>query len=292
MAKINDEGFLELSGIRERSDKDVLSASSFPILQGLSPLNLRILNQSSRELHVMKGVEMIHAGDTPYHLCFIVKGSVLIAKQYEGKLKKVAELKQGDFYGEYAALRGKTRFASVLAAENSTIIYVNLKAVQQVMDADAAFKHSMSKLMHQRLFSSFLSNHTVFSGISEQSRSLLSEKLTVLEVSSGEVLFNQGEGATKYYMVLSGEIEILVDTNHGSRLIDIRRDNKVLGESRRDKGAIYAYTARAANDLDLLVLDQVSMKYVQQADMQTIMKLKQVISQQAEVTAHLIGKAS
>ena len=111
MGNINDDGFLELSGIHQHAA--YLSTERFPVLESLSPLNLRILNQASRMIHVAKGVELVLAGDTPHDLYFIARGAVAIAKKVNGKPKAVARLQSGDVYGEYGVLRGKTRFASV-----------------------------------------------------------------------------------------------------------------------------------------------------------------------------------
>ena len=148
MANINDEGFLELSGIHQHGYPQ-LSSNDFPVLEGLSPLNLRVLSQDSQVMNVAKGVEMMVAGDTPHDLYFIAKGSMAVTKKHAGKSVVVATLKAGDFYGEYGVLRGKTRFASVYTAEPSVIIRVGLQAIQQVLQADENFKSRVFSIMKQ-----------------------------------------------------------------------------------------------------------------------------------------------
>ena len=103
MANINDDGFLELSGVNQKAFKDVLNGEQFSVLSGLSPLSLRVLNQASHTLHVSQGVEMTHEGNTPHDIYFISKGSVSIAKRQAGKVKVVARLLSGNFYGELKA---------------------------------------------------------------------------------------------------------------------------------------------------------------------------------------------
>lgn len=284
MAKINDEGFLELSGIHQQGSQQQLNGHNFPVLEGLSPLNLRILNQASRAMNVAKGVEMMVAGDTPHDLYFIAQGSIAVAKKHAGKTHVVATLKTGDFYGEYGVLRGKTRFASVYTAESAVVIRVGLEAIQQVLDADEAFKSRVMSTMKLRVLNSFLFSHIVFRDFPIAVRETLSSQLTVSELERGEELFSYGDVADKYYMILSGEAEVLIQQSNQSLLLEIRRDNGVLGEVRIDKGSKYGYTTLATNALDLLVLDYATMQKIQQTEPEVVKRLQQFITQQSKKT--------
>ncbi|MDQ6976820.1 MAG: cyclic nucleotide-binding domain-containing protein [Ghiorsea sp.] len=284
MANINDEGFLELSGIHQHGSSHQLNGANFSVLEGLSPLNIRVINQASRAMHVAKGVEMMVAGDTPHDLYFIAQGAIAITKTYAGKTQVVATLKAGEFYGEYGVLRGKTRFASVYTAEPSVIVRVGLQAIQQVLDSDEAFKSRVFSMMKKRILNSFLFSHVVFGDLPATSRETLSTQLIVSELPRGEDLFSQGDMADKYYMILSGEAEVYIQQDGNPLLLEIRRDNGVLGEVRTNKGKQYGYTASAANQLDLLVLDKAAMLVIQQADSATMKRLQQFMTQQNKKT--------
>jgi len=290
MSKINDEGFLELSGVHARLEGSQLSAEQFPLLEGMSPLSLRVLNQSSKVLNVVTGVEMMHAGDTPHDLYFIAKGSILVTKMGDGKQKVIAQLRAGDVFGEYGALRGKTRFASVFTAEPSIIIRVDLHSVQQVIDADKDFGTRITTMMKQRLLSSFLFGHPAFQSLSQVARSNLAEKLTVQEVQRDEALFSTGDNAENYYMILSGEAEVYLEEEKGTVLFEIRRDNSPLGEVRSDKGTKYAYTVRASNNLDVLVLDKEAMELISQEEPKIKLELNVLMAAQMKKTVANIQK--
>jgi len=288
MAKINDDGFLELSGVNNKVFQDVLNAEKFSILSELSPLSLRVLNQASHVLQVAQGVEMMHAGDTPHDLYFINKGSVSIGKRTDGDMKVVAKLIAGNFYGEYGALRGKTRFASVYTAEPSEIIRIDLNAVKQVFDADANFKARVYEVMHERMLNSFLFSHLVFRKITADARNILAKDLKVVELERDEMLFREGDIADKYYMILSGEAEITVTLNEVSTVVEVRRENGVLGEVRAQKGEVYAYGVYAANGLDLIVLDKQSMQSIKKVYPDALALLNQVMNHSAKKTALIL----
>ncbi len=289
MAKINDEGFLELSGVHDEASKNVLNGEDFPILAGLSPLSLRVLNQASHVIHVVQGVEMMKAGDTPHDLYFIRKGSVNVAKENHGEIKAIAKLIAGNFYGEYGALRGKARFASVYTAEPSEIVRVDLNAVQQVFDADDAFKQRFYQVMHERLLHSFLFSHPVFKQSASAARDMMAKHLQILELERDEMLFKDGDDAENYYLIVSGEAEITIMLNDIPTVLEVRRENSLLGEA-RTAGKKYAYGVYAANSMDLLKLDQSTLQVIQKADPKAISLLNEMIKHSAKKTALMMKK--
>jgi len=247
-----------------------------------------VLSQASRTMHVAKGVQLMLAGDTPHDLYFISEGKVVVAKEQAGKVKVVAQLNRGDFYGEYGVLRGKTRFASVYTAEPSVIIRVGLNAVQQVLNSDKTFKDRMLNRMKERILHSFLFSYPAFRDLPETSKEMLFTKLEITEFEREETLFIEGEAAEKYYVILSGEAEVFVKSGKKEVLLEIRRDNRILGETRTEKGSKNGYTVRAANQLDLLELDKAAMQLIQQIEPQCLQKLNQIMIEQAKKTTALI----
>lgn len=291
MSKINDEGFLELSGVNRNALHEDLNVEKFPILQGLTPLSLRVINQSCRVMNIAQGVEMMHAGDTPHDLYFITKGSFHIVKMHDGKMQPIATLGPGHLYGEYGALRGKTRYASVVAAEPSSLIRVDLHSIQQVLDADSHFKARVYDLMRSRMLNSFLFGHKAFSHLSEDAREQVSNFLQLKEFVRDDVIFAAGEKANAYYLILSGEVEICCGSSKNQIVMEIRRDNDVLGETRLENGSKWAYTAQAANSVDLIILDQMAMNAIHKTDASVMPKLNQMMGAQMKETIPKIKAA-
>ncbi len=68
-------------------------------------------SQAIASLHYESGEEIFHEGDTGDYLYIIVKGKVEILKGE--KLEKIAELKDGEFFGEMSLLNERSRTATV-----------------------------------------------------------------------------------------------------------------------------------------------------------------------------------
>ncbi|MES0371695.1 MAG: cyclic nucleotide-binding domain-containing protein [Mariprofundaceae bacterium] len=281
------EEFLDLSGIHGGSDiqREVLSEKDFPILKGISPLSMRILNNASRVMHVSKDVEMLHEGDTPHDLYFIKQGTMAIGRQSGTKLKVIAHLKSGEIYGEFGALRKKSRYASVYTAETSIIIRVELSAIQQVLEADSKFHERLESLLTKRMLDSFFFSHPVFHGLPDKERKELSRTLPIQYYDRDVRIFTQGRKPQGVYLILSGEVEVRYTNRSGDeRLLEIRRDNDLLGEVANKNGTELAYSAVTASDVDMLMLDNRAMKVMHDQHPQTFKNLESYINKRADRT--------
>ena len=279
--------YLDLSGINGTAPVGLaLSEQAFPILKGLSPLSLRILNDASRIIQVSKGVEVLHEGDTPHDLYFIKKGKMTIAKKVGNQLKVLTQLKAGDVYGEFGILRKKSRYASVYTAEASEIIRVEISAIQQVLDADPHFKVHLDDLLCQRMLDSYLFSHPIFQNLPTEARIEISNKLSIHFYHRGERLFKQGDKPNAVQLIISGEVEVYyLNRKREDMLLEVRRDNDLLGELAAKNGEALAYSAIAASDLDILLLNTASMKLIREQHLETFQKLEQHINKRAERTA-------
>lgn len=280
------DDFLELSGIQGESGKrESLSEAEFPILEGLSPLSLRILNNASRIMNVSKGVEMLHEGDTPHDLYFIKQGKIAIGRQAGTQLKVIAQLGAGEIYGEFGALRKKSRYASVFTAESSVIVRVELSAIQQVLEADSEFHKRLETLLSKRMLDSFFSSHPVFHSLPKRERAELAKSLPIHTYERDSRIFTQGKKPLGVYLILSGEIEVRYRSrSRGEQLLEIRRDNDILGEVANKNGSELAYSAVAASDVDVLTLDRAAMKAMHDQHPKSFENLESYINKRAERT--------
>ncbi len=289
-----DQEFLDVSGINTpRSCQTALCAEEFPVLKKLSHLSLRILNDASRTMHVSKGVEMVHEGDSPHDLYFIKSGKMSIAKKHGQKVKILAQLSRGEVYGEFGILRQKSRFASAYTAEASEVVRVELSAVQQVLDADPHFKKALNNILSQRMLDSFFFSHPVFESLPEDTRIQISKELPIQFYSRGHRLFTQGEKLKGIFLILSGEVEVhYLNRNRDDILLEIRRDNDLIGELAVNNGTSLAYSAVAASDLDALLLDPKAMKIMHDHHPETFKNLENCINTRATRTAKRLKESN
>ena len=102
----------------------------------------------------------------------------------------------------------------------------------------------------------YLAAHDFFSALNEDYIKLLSEFVTERQVAKGEVLFQQGKIADKFYLVRKGQVSVQVPALVGPPLeLQILGDNQILGWSWLIPPYRWNFLARATEDTELLEFD-------------------------------------
>ena len=110
--------------------------------------------------------------------------------------------------------------------------------------------------MSNHLIQDYLSTHAFFSGLDENFMKFLSNSATELKIEKGDVLFQQGERADKFYLLRNGQISVQVPALMGPTLeIQTLGEDQMLGWSWLIPPYRWNFQARAAEDSNLLEFD-------------------------------------
>ena len=102
----------------------------------------------------------------------------------------------------------------------------------------------------------YLAAHAFFSALNEDYIKLLSEFVTERQVAKGEVLFQQGKVADKFYLVRKGQVSVQVPALVGPALeLQVLGENQMLGWSWLIPPYRWNFLARAVEDTELLEFD-------------------------------------
>ena len=110
--------------------------------------------------------------------------------------------------------------------------------------------------MSNRSIENYLPTHAFFSGLDDSFMQFLSDSATQLRVKKGDVLFQQGERADKFYLLGNGQVSVQVPALMGPTLeIQILGEDQILGWSWLIPPYRWNFQARALEDSDLLEFD-------------------------------------
>lgn len=98
-----------------------------------------------------KGTLLFHEGDPGREMFIIQKGRVQVRKRVDSGEKVLAELGEGEFFGEMALLEGMNRSATVEVVANSKILVINPETFETLLKGNLEIAVKMLKKMASRL---------------------------------------------------------------------------------------------------------------------------------------------
>ena len=102
----------------------------------------------------------------------------------------------------------------------------------------------------------YLSSHGFFSGLDDDFVKFLSDSARELKIEKGDVLFQQGERADKFYLLRKGQVSVQIPALMGPTLeIQTLGQDQMLGWSWLIPPFRWNFQARAMEDSELLEFD-------------------------------------
>jgi CRP/FNR family transcriptional regulator, cyclic AMP receptor protein len=98
-----------------------------------------------------KGTLLCREGDPGREMFIVQKGKVQVRKKVGPGEKVLAELGDGEFFGEMALLEGLNRSATVEALEDSKILVINPETFETLLKTNPEIALKMLKKMASRL---------------------------------------------------------------------------------------------------------------------------------------------
>jgi CRP/FNR family transcriptional regulator, cyclic AMP receptor protein len=111
-----------------------------------------------------RGTILFQEGDPGREMFILQKGKVQVRKKVGAGEKILAELGEGEFFGEMALLMGMNRSATVEVIEDSKILVINPETFESLLKSNLDIALKMLKKMASRLRNMDESLETVLLG--------------------------------------------------------------------------------------------------------------------------------
>ena len=143
----------------ERPRKKIQEAEGGTIVERLSAVDVfaplsgeetSMLAQAAVSHVFAAGETVIRAGDPGSSMFVVHNGRVSVQINDKGKLRTVATLSVGDFFGEMALFTGEPRTANVVALEETEVLEIGHKAMKQVFETNPGLVESLSYIIVER----------------------------------------------------------------------------------------------------------------------------------------------
>ena len=112
---------------------------------------LKLAESSTKHLY-SKGELLVHQGDSGDSLLIISEGSVEVyISDSSGRKTHLADLHEGDYFGEMSLLTGEPRSASVSAISETEVIVVRKEGLADLLETEPSILEPLSEMLEKRL---------------------------------------------------------------------------------------------------------------------------------------------
>lgn len=229
-----DDVILEL----ERRGTDIIRGVQFPAALPRFPLLselerdafLRVL-QSIRLRRVPSGMVLAREGESGIAAYLIISGRVQVTKRgTDGAATTLAELGEGEIFGEMALVTESPRVATIVA-DTPVDLFELPKTVLVELGTDATqLQSALSRQVCDRMVKNLMHLSPVFRVLPQKRRAeLLSRFATVLVDAEDDVIV-EGQSPRGLYIILDGLIQVTLRKGGKRHLLNWLREGDLFGE--------------------------------------------------------------
>jgi CRP-like cAMP-binding protein/NAD-dependent dihydropyrimidine dehydrogenase PreA subunit/ferredoxin len=131
----------------------------------------------------------------------------------------IATVGEGELIGEAACLNYQPRSATVVAAEDGTIVFEMLRNVLDILRRNREFKRQMEAKYRARALDNHLRSVGVFRDLPKDFIDYLRDRVELVGFNPGEAICRQGEPADAFYLVRMGHVKVYESFADGQGLV-------------------------------------------------------------------------
>lgn len=229
-----------------------------PLFQELPQEALRAIARRLLVRHAPAGEVVFAEGSAGDALYLVESGEVQIVTGTGERMKVLATLRAGEYFGEMALLTGKSRSTGARAVQDTNLWTLYRTDFEELLIRHPSISLALNRALSQRLLEAdrrfheaHLGRIPLFRGLSTAQLEDLTQKLSPEVFRRGEVICREGEEADRMWFIESGQAEVVVQVDGEDVRLATLRDGDFFGEMALLTGSVRSATVRALTDLDL-----------------------------------------
>jgi cAMP-dependent protein kinase regulator len=202
---------------------------SIPLFSSLAKDELLTVLNSAMEVRAFAAGDVVVAEGAPGDSMFaLAEGTASVYRDYTGKTKrKVAEVAQGDIFGEAAMVSGAPRLATVVVDTDAVALEFKREAMGKVIARHTQVGQKIDQFYRERLLANVLRASPVLRGLPDADKKLLAKSFQPATFVDGQRIINEGQSADSVYLLLRGRCAASHQT--GDRYPDLK-EGDLFGE--------------------------------------------------------------
>ncbi|MBE9536635.1 MAG: cyclic nucleotide-binding domain-containing protein [Proteobacteria bacterium] len=234
---------------------------SLLLLTELKKEDLLPLVETFKRLTFPMGSIIWREGDEGRSINIISRGAVrLFIEGVVGERVEIAQLKEGDFFGETGFFTDGKRHASVMALDDTEVLQMTRADVESIAKGHPRILEILDFHFRTRVLDKILAVSPLFNTLKREDRLGLLEHFTLRSFKKGDILTREGDEGDSLFIIKSGHVEVLTNKDEGQLRLAELKEGGFFGEVSLITGKPRTATVRALGDVEVMELKRDDLK--------------------------------
>lgn len=221
-----------------------------PLFASLPVHTLEAMAARARLCSVKSGSFAVRQGESGGEFFIVRSGALHVVKELEsGRRETVAQLSQGDGFGELALFGDGRRQATVRAVSDVTLVALDKDALAGALAATGVDARDVTRWL---TLTRELRRSPLFAGMSASEVARFIRQARPEHLSRGTVLIREGDDGDRFYVCVAGKLGV----TQGDRALAELGPGSYVGEMALLSGGPRVATVTALDETDVLSLDR------------------------------------
>jgi cAMP-dependent protein kinase regulator len=200
---------------------------------------------------------ILSEGDPGDSLYIIASGEVKIFREdHAGGEIWIANLGEGEFFGEFGFFSGAKRSASVRAQVETTLLEISKERMDSILTEMPRVKDVLFRFYKRRILDTLLAISPIFSPLPREDRAILVEGFRYGSTKAGDIIVSEGDPGDRMFFIQSGEVQVYTDKNGDKIHLASLAEGDFFGEVAVITGKPRTATVAAVTDVQLAEIDK------------------------------------
>jgi cAMP-dependent protein kinase regulator len=155
------------------------------------------------------GESIVIEGEPGHAMYAIAEGKVNVVRTVDGQpARKVAQMNEGDFFGEMALLSDSPRLATVVADGPVIVLEFARAALEKLTALHPKVGEAITRFYRDRLLANLLRSSPLLHPLSEEQKQSVAEHFRSRMYSSGDAIIEEGQPGEFVFLLLRGSCQV------------------------------------------------------------------------------------
>lgn len=215
---------------------------------------------------VQPGTKLCQQHQRDNRVFILVVGEVEASAGEDAGRTHIANIKQGELFGEIAALFGMPRICDITVTRPSVVLDIPSEVLRSIVEARAELRDAVMKRFRDRITETALRGVPLFRYLPDDSMQTLIKHSSLIGIPPGSIIVQEGEMGDAFYTVIYGSLRVSHIVNEKHLNLALLHPGDYFGEWSLLTGALRNATVSALTPCELVCVERAALLDVIQSN--------------------------